>query len=105
MKAIFRMAVSQREWLLLPLFCVGILAAIRAYFYLTGRAPLDDPGEVVGACYVAVKLAIAVALTGYVQDHHFGYRSRGETPRLRDDIYDACVTFGLLSLFVWALWH
>jgi len=105
MKAFIKLIANQREWLLLPLFCGGVLLAMKLYFLLTGRAPVDDPGEIVGACYVAVKLSIAVALTGYVQDHHFGYRSRGENPRLRDDIYDSCVTFGLLSLFVWALWH
>lgn len=105
MRAILKSISNQREWFLLPLFCAGVLLAVKLYFLLTGRAPVDDPGELVAACYVAVKLAIAVALTGYVQDHHFGYRSKGDSPKLRDDIYDACVTFGLLFLFVWALWH
>lgn len=94
-----------REWLLMPLFVMVMVACAQVVWLVSGRAPTDDPGEIVGACYRAVILAMAVAITGYVQDHHFGYRSRGESPRLRDDIYDACVTFGLLFLFVWALWH
>ena len=96
-----------REWYLLPLFAALMVAAIYGIHWLTGRPPTDDPGELVGACYRAIRLAMVVARTGYVQDHHFGYRSErgGSSVRLRDDVYDACVTFGLLCLFSWLLWH
>jgi len=101
----FKSLLRHREWLLLPLF-IGVMALLaQVVWWISGRAPTDDPGEIVGACYRAARLAMAVALTGYVQDHHFGYRSLGDSPRLRDDVYDACVTYGLLLLFVWALWH
>ena len=96
---------AHREWFLLPIFSAAMLLAIQGVWLLTGRAPTDDPGELVGACYRAIRLAIVIAMTGYVQDHHFGYRSRGPNARLRDDIYDACTTLSLLWLFSRLLWH
>ncbi len=104
MRALF---LRYREWYLLPLFCGLMLAAVEGVYALTGRPATDDPGELVGACYRALRLAMVIALTGYVQDHHFGYRSErgGASARLRDDVYDGCVTFGLLVLFSWLLWH
>jgi len=102
-----RFLVRYREWILMPLFGLVMWGMIHLVHRLTGRPPTDDPGELVGACYRAIRLAMVIALVGYVQDHHFGYRSeRGGTfGRLRDDLYDAGVTFALLALFAWLLWH
>lgn len=100
-----RYLIRYREWLLLPLFVVLMVAMAKLVWLVSGRAPIDDPGEIVSGCYRAIRLALAIGMTGYVQDHHFGYRSKGGDAPLRDDLYDACATLSLLSLFVWALWH
>jgi hypothetical protein len=85
-------------WLLMVL-------ALHLVHGLTGRPVIDDPGAIVGWCYNAIAAAMVMMLTGMCQHHLFGYRSTTQPSRLRDDIYDACVTVFLLCFFGWLLWH
>lgn len=102
-----RWLLRYREWLLLPLFIVMMLVAVQGCYWLTGRGPLDDPGELVALGYRSIRLAVVIAFSAFVQEHLFGFRAeRAEgRVRLRDDVYDAWVSFGLLGLFSWLLWQ
>lgn len=81
------------------------LAAIHFVVHLTGRAVIDDPGAIVGWLFNAIKIVLALVLTGQAQQHLFGYRSNGENPSLSDDLHDSTVCFALLSLFLFVLSH
>lgn len=96
-----------REWMLLPLFIGVLVLAVYGCYWLTGRGPLDDPGELVALGYRAIRLAVVVAFTAFVQEHLFGFRSEREEGAVRflDDLLDTCVSLALLSLFSWLLWH
>ncbi|XHR27563.1 MAG: hypothetical protein ACFUZC_16655 [Chthoniobacteraceae bacterium] len=105
MKLLWTKIKYHGEWLLLPLFIVLMLAAIRGVFWLTGRQPLDDPGELVSGCYRAIRIAMAVGFTGFTQGILFGWRGDVERATWWDHVLDSLCTLALLSIFLFAFWH
>lgn len=96
-----------REIALLPIGAAAVYLGAKFIRFMTGRPPVDGASQIEGIAARLLGLAVAVALTGFVQEHFFGYRSKGGDAKvaLTDDIHDSCVTAFLLLLFVWALWH
>lgn len=112
MKRIFKHVLRHRElYLFVPLSIGMCLMAIAGVTSLTGRAVVDDPGAIVGWLYSFIKAILIIVLTGQTQEHLFGFRSdrktlaASENQPLHDDIYDACVTSGLLIFFAYLLQH
>lgn len=103
---IFRSVLSHVLWwgetyVALPVVLGMLLAGVWLVNVLTGRAPLEDAGAVVGWLLNAVGVCVVVSLAGLVQYFLFGYRARHDAgvPPLKDDIHDSCVTCFLLLLF------
>lgn len=95
----------REAYLHFPIFVVLTVAAIYGVNALTGRPILDSPEVIIGYLYNAVAILIAATLTGMLQNSLFGYRSKYENPRLRDDVYDAIITIFLFLTTLYCLWH
>ncbi|HWL53879.1 MAG TPA: hypothetical protein VNQ90_15675 [Chthoniobacteraceae bacterium] len=65
-----------------------------------GRSSVDPPTDLINISRSLYFIFLMGAIVGLFQKHLFGYRSKGGAPRLRDDIYDTCVT---IFLFVFVL--
>lgn len=87
------------NYVLLPFVVSGLFAAILLVNVLTGRAPMEDAGAIVGWLMQALGICIVVSLTGFTQHFLFGYRSSSPHPSLVDEAHDSCVTCFLLLLF------
>jgi hypothetical protein len=105
-----------RETYFLPSGLLVLLTASAAFVtWLTGRAPSDDAGSLVGYLLNGVGIALVLFLTGQTQEHFFGYRGKGDPadphaakPPLTDDLFDAAITIFLLCFFavlVFSLWR
>jgi|GEM_PF-3328861 len=106
MKRLIRHLLFNREVYLFPAAAVVLLlAALVGVPLLTGRTVIDDPGAIVGWVYNFCGITLLALLVGQVQQHLFGYRALEPGSDIRDDIFDACVTAYLFSLFAWLLWH
>lgn len=94
----------------LPL-AIGLFVLICAVVILvTGRQLLNDLGDMVDFGKACVKLAIIVAMVGWIQESLIGYRTesgplkqRKANATLADDIYDSCNTHALLLLCLLAV--
>jgi hypothetical protein len=106
-----RHLLRNRELYAWPLAGIAVLvASLHGVTLLTGRAVIDDPGAIIGFLYNALGILVLVILVGATQEHLFGFRVRNSEratmiPRLRNDIYDSCVSAFLFILFAWLLWH
>lgn len=105
MKILWEKIKYSREWLLLPIFVGIMLLTIRGVYWLTGRPVVDDPGELVSLSYRMIRLAFAIAFTGFVQGHFFGWRGDASEATFWDHVLDALCSLALLSFFAFALWH
>lgn len=97
----------REAYVLLPISFGILLLIICTVVRLTGRSIIDDPGALVGMLYTNVGFVFSIMLTGFVQQHLYGFRScilrtQNRTSFL-DDCFDACVTSFLLLLFSWPL--
>jgi len=105
MRTLFQNICRHREWLLPLIFIAAMLFAIRGVYWLTGRPPTDDPGELVSAAYRAIRLAFVVSAVGFTQGHLFGWRGEESDAGLLHHLLDSLCTLALLLLFSWLLWH
>lgn len=108
MKDFFKHISRHREiYLLVPFSLLLCVATIVLVNLLTGRPVIDDPGTLVGWAYQVFSVIILVMLVCQTQEHLFGFRSEkhkdGTPIPLQDDIFDACISFALLSFFTWLL--
>lgn len=83
----------------LPLVVAALVASIVLVNWLTGRAPMDDVGAIVGCLVDALRLCVILTLTGLAQHFLYGYRGGNPRAMLADDVLDSCVTCFLLLLF------
>ncbi len=62
-----------------------------------GRSSVDPPTDLINISRTLYFIFLMAAVVGLFQKHLFGYRSKGDHPQLKDDIYDACVTVFLFA--------
>ena len=95
-------------YVILPMALVVLVMILHFVSYLTGRPVLDDPGQIAGTMYNAIRIVIAFALVGIGQWLLFGYRSQGpaiQSAPLSDDIHDSVVTYALFIAILYSLSH
>lgn len=104
MKTSLKFIKEHREWLLLPLFVALMVLAIHGCYWLSGRKPIDDPGELVSLCFRAIALAFALAFTGFIKSHEKLNRATEHTAT-RDVALSRIWTGVLLFGCYWCLTH
>ncbi|MEO6055083.1 MAG: hypothetical protein ABIP97_13830 [Chthoniobacterales bacterium] len=87
------------SYIMLPVIVGLLVGAVFLIRFCTGRSSLEDVGAISGWGLQAIGICITASLVGMTQRFLFGYRSKQDC-LLSDDIYDACITFGLLFLFL-----
>ncbi|MEO8205315.1 MAG: hypothetical protein ABI615_03985 [Chthoniobacterales bacterium] len=87
------------SYFMLPVMVLLLIGGVFLIYFCTGRSSLEDVGAIAGWFLQAIGICIAASLVGMTQRFLFGYRSKAGCP-MADDIYDACITFALLLLFL-----
>lgn len=95
------------SYLGLPMAFAFIWLTLYYFRSVEQRASPDQPDQLVAMAYNAFGALMVLAITGFAQWRLFGYRSKStdEKPPLVDDAYDSIITFLLLILATYLVFH